>query len=128
MNQLEIPGKGASPYVKFDPEGVLEIRGKSYDEDVVTLYNILIQKVKDFGDSGKDFLSVYIYLKYFNTASSKCLFNLITALKEINEEKGVEVKMVWNFIEGDDAMEEELEEMREDTEFHFEIVPEKDFL
>ena len=86
------------------------------------------QKVQEFGESGKDFLEVNIYLKYFNTASSKCLFNLVTAIKEINEEKGIEVKMVWNFIEGDESMQEELEEMREDTEFDFEIHPEKDFL
>lgn len=128
MTSLEIPAKNASPYVKFDPAGRLEIKGRSFDEDVISLYNILIQKIQDFGNSGKDYLEVSIYLKYFNTASSKCLFNLVTALKEINEEKGVEVNMTWNFIEGDDAMEEEIEEMREDTEFDFKILPEKDFL
>ena len=128
MNSLEIPAKGASPYIKFDPDGKLEIKGRSFDEDVIALYNMVNQKVQEFGESGKDFLDVNIYLKYFNTASSKCLFNLVTAIKEINEEKGVEVKMVWNFIEGDESMQEELEEMREDTEFDFDILPEKDFL
>ena len=128
MNSLEIPAKGASPYIKFDPNGKIEIKGRSFDEDVISLYNMLNQKVQEFGESGKNFLDVNIYLKYFNTASSKCLFNLVTAIKEINEDKGVEVKMVWNFIEGDESMQEELEELREDTEFDFEILPEKDFL
>lgn len=128
MTPLEIPAKSASPYIKFDPDGKLEIKGRSFDEDVISLYNILIQKVQDFGNSGKELLEVNIYLKYFNTASSKCLFNLVTAIKEIHDEQGVEVNMTWNFIEGDDSMEEELEEMREDTEFDFKILPEKDFL
>lgn len=41
MSALEIPAKKASPYVKFDPKGKLEIKGKSYDDDVVPLYGLV---------------------------------------------------------------------------------------
>lgn len=128
MNALEIPAKDASPYVKFDPNGRLEIKGKSYDEDVISLYAILAKKIQEFGDSGQDHLDVNIYLKYFNTASSKCLFDLVSSIKELQEDKGIQVNMEWNYIEGDESMKEEIEEFREDIDFDFKVVPEKDFL
>lgn len=128
MNALEIPAKDASPYIKFDPQGKLEIKGKSYDDDVVSMYAILMKKIQEFATSGKDKLEVNIYLKYFNTASSKCLYDLVTAIKELQEENGVKVKMEWNYIEGDESMKEEIEEFKEDIDFDFQVLPEKNFL
>lgn len=128
MNTLEIPAKVASPYIKLTPEGILEIKGKSFDDDVVSLYALLNHKLKEFGESGKDTLDANIYLKYFNTASSKCLFDMIHEMKKLQEEKGVQVNMVWNYIEGDDDMREEIEEFRDETGFDFEIAPEMNFL
>lgn len=128
MNTLEIPAKDASPYIKLTPNGQLEIKGKSYDEDVIALYQLLQQKLQEFGNSGKNLLDVNIYLKYFNTASSKCLFDLTTDIKNLQEEKGITVNMVWNYIEGDDDMREEIEEFKEEIEFDFSIVPEQNFL
>lgn len=128
MNTLEIPAKIASPYIKLTPKGQLEIKGKSFDDDVVSLYTILNQKIQEYGASGKDSLDVNIYLKYFNTASSKCLFDLLHEIRKLQDEKGVKVSMEWNYIEGDDDMKEEIEEFREETGLDFEISPEQNFL
>lgn len=127
MNALEIPAQEASPFIKFDPNGILEIKGKSYDEDVIPLYKLLHNKVQEFATTNTKDLSVKIYLKYFNTASSKCLFDLLLALKDLQDEQGVNISMEWNYIEGDDSMKEELEELREEVELDFQILPEKDF-
>lgn len=127
MNALEIPAQEASPFVKFDPNGKLEIKGKSYDEDVISIYKLITNKLHEFSASGASSLKVNIYLKYFNTASSKCLFDLITTLKEMQEDRGIEVSLEWNYIEGDESMKEEIEEFRDDTEMDFDILPEKDF-
>lgn len=127
MNMLEIPGKEASPYIKFDPKGTLEIKGKSYDDDVISLYGMVLNKIQEFPTSGKDELKVKIYLKYFNTASSKCLFDILTALKSLQEENEIKVDMEWNYVAGDESMQEEIEEFREDTELDFQINPEKDY-
>lgn len=128
MNTLEIPAKVASPYIKLTAAGQLEIKGKSFDDDVVLLYALLNEKIQEFGKSGKDSLNVDIYLKYFNTASSKCLFDLILELRKLQEEKGVKVSMEWFYIEGDDDMKEEIEEFREESGFDFKIAPEQNFL
>lgn len=125
---LEIPAKDASPFIRFDPYGKLEIKGKSFDEDVISLYSVLMKKIQEFAASGKKSLEVNIYLKYFNTTSSKCLFDLVTAIKGLQEKVGVKVKMEWNYIEGDDSMKEEIEEFKNEFEFDFLVLPEKDFL
>lgn len=127
MNMLEIPAKDASPYIKFDPKGTLEIKGKSFDEDVISLYEMVMNKIHEFGASDQDHLRVYIYLKYFNTASSKCLFDLLTAIKDLQEKNGKKIEMEWCYVKGDETMQEEIEEFREDTELDFKISPEKDY-
>ncbi|WKK81108.2 DUF1987 domain-containing protein [Marivirga arenosa] len=126
MSVLEIPAKEAAPYVRFDEEnGTLQIKGKSYDEDVVMLYSMLRNKLKAFGGKSPDKLDVNIYLKYFNTSSSKCLFDLLSDLKDL-EDNGTKLSIVWNFVEGDDEMGEDIEDFRDSLDMEFEVVPLED--
>lgn len=127
MNALEIPAKEASPFVKFTPNGKLEIKGKSYDEDVINLYRLVMAKLQEFSATTATELNVNIYLKYFNTASSKCLYDLLIKLKSLQETKGLSLKLEWNYIEGDDDMKEEIEDFKDQTGLDFQIVPEKDY-
>jgi len=123
MSVLEIPAKEAAPYIRFDEEnGTLQLKGKSYDDDVVMLFNMLRSKLKAFSTSKPEKLDVNIYLKYFNTSSSKCLFDLLMDLKDI-EENGTQLNIIWNFVEGDEEMGEEIEDFRDSLEMEFDIEP-----
>jgi hypothetical protein len=123
MSVLEIPAKEAAPYIRFDEEnGTLQIKGKSYDDDVVMLFNMLRSKLKAFGGNKPQKLDVNIYLKYFNTSSSKCLFDLLSDLKEI-ESNGTKLNIIWNFVEGDEEMGEEIEDFRDSLDMEFDIEP-----
>ena len=127
MSVLEIPAKEASPYVRFDEANAkLQIKGKSYDDDVVMLYTMLRTKLRAFGASLPEKLDVNIYLKYFNTSSSKCLFDLLSDLKELADSGTTTLKMVWNYVEGDDEMEEEIEDFRDSLDMDFDIKPIED--
>ncbi len=124
MSVLEIPAKEAAPYVRFDEgNAVLQIKGKSYDDDVVMLFSMLRSKIKSFGQTSPSKLDVNIFLKYFNTSSSKCLFDLMSDIKDVQEKTGLELNMVWNFVEGDEEMEEEIEDFRDSLDMEFEISP-----
>jgi hypothetical protein len=124
MSVLEIPAKEAAPYVRFDEgNAVLQIKGKSYDDDVVMLFSMLRSKIKAFGNTSPTKLDVNIFLKYFNTSSSKCLFDLMSDIKDVQEKTGLELSMVWNFVEGDEEMEEEIEDFRDSLDMDFEISP-----
>jgi hypothetical protein len=123
MSVLEIPAKEAAPYVRFDEENAtLQIKGKSYDDDVVMLFNMLRSKLKAFGTNNPAKLDVNIYLKYFNTSSSKCLFDLLLDLKNL-EDNGTNLEIIWNFVEGDEEMGEEIEDFRDSLEMKFKIEP-----
>jgi hypothetical protein len=122
MSVLEIPAKEAAPYIRFDEENAtLQIKGKSYDDDVVMLFTMLRSKIKAFGDKNPEKLDVNIFLKYFNTSSSKCLFDLLIDLKDISE--NTRLSIVWNFVEGDEEMGEEIEDFRDSLDMEFEITP-----
>ncbi|MCC5920664.1 MAG: DUF1987 domain-containing protein [Cyclobacteriaceae bacterium] len=127
MDPLEIPAKEASPFIKFDPAGTLEIRGKSFDEEVVSIYAMVLRKIHEYGNTGNDHLNVNFFLKYFNTASSKCLFDLLNALKDLQDKKNITIKMKWSYQEEDEAMKEEIEEFKEEIDLDFEITPEEGF-
>ncbi|MBK6266240.1 DUF1987 family protein [Marivirga sp. S37H4] len=122
MSVLEIPAKEAAPYVRFDEgNAVLQIKGKSYDDDVVMLFSMIRSKIKAFGQTSPAKLDVNIFLKYFNTSSSKCLFDLMSDIKEIHEKNDMELNIIWNFVEGDEEMEEEIADFRDSLEMEFEI-------
>lgn len=123
MSVLEIPAKEAAPYIRFDEENCsLQIKGKSYDDDVVMLFNMVQTKIKAFGSNNPEKLDVNIFLKYFNTSSSKCLFDLLLELKNI-EDNGVKLNIVWNYVEGDEEMGEEIEDFRDSLDMDFSIEP-----
>ncbi|GAA5028163.1 hypothetical protein GCM10011506_15230 [Marivirga lumbricoides] len=129
MSVLEIPAKEAAPYVKFDEgNALLVIKGKSYDDDIVMLFSMIRSKIKAFGKTSPSKLDVNIFLKYFNTSSSKCLFDLLSDLKDVQESAGLDLKMVWNFVEGDEEMEEEILDFRESLDMDFDIIPLEDSL
>ena len=122
MSVLEIPAKEAAPYVRFDENsGELEIKGKSYDEDVVMLFTMLRTKIKAYGQNSPEKLDVHIFLKYFNTSSSKCLYDLLSDIKDLQEIEGFQLNMSWNFVEGDEEMEEEISDFKESLDMEFEI-------
>ena len=122
MSVLEIPAKEAAPYVRFDENsGELEIKGKSYDEDVVMLFTMLRSKIKAYGQNSPEKLDVHIFLKYFNTSSSKCLYDLLSDIKDLQEIEGFQLNMSWNFVEGDEEMEEEISDFKDSLDMEFEI-------
>jgi len=128
MNFIEISAKDGSPYIKFDPEnGSLLIKGRSYDDEVMVIYNLIRNKVKEYANNGKKTLNANIFLKYFNTASSKCLFDLMGDMKKIQEQyPDFKLNLEWNYLEGDDNMKEELEDLRTAIGFEFNILERED--
>jgi hypothetical protein len=82
---------------------------------------MLRSKLKAFGQTGPAKLSVRIFLKYFNTSSSKCLFDLLSDIKDIQDNNNTELDMTWNYVEGDEEMEEEITDFKESLDMSFEI-------
>lgn len=103
------------PEIDFQPDGKLLIEGRSIPENVLTLFDPLI----DFARNLKD-VNVYfkVNLEYFNTATSKKLMELF---KTIDANNGINsISINWHFEEGDeDSI--EMGEIYEDSLFRSEF-------
>ncbi len=108
MTLLEIvPGSPKSIGVKFSPDGVLSIYGVSCDEDPRPIYEQLKNWIKDYCLSPAPKTEVFIRLKYFNTSSSRCLFELLQTILLLDK-ANKNLVITWYFEKDDEDMEESI--------------------
>ena len=115
MENLYIAPIPSSPEVdfKFDAR-VLSLRGESYPENAAAFYGDIIARLKQYlaRQSGQQ-IEVNIALAYFNSSSTKMLFNLIEALDDAVD-AGNRVRLNWYHDEEDETILEFGEELSED--------------
>lgn len=120
MSAIRIEASDDSPLVILDKEQKhFEISGKSMPEDVVEYYQPVLNWLEDYK---KDPLpeTVFIFkLIYFNTASSKLIYDLLIALDEIAQ-SGKKVVIQWYAISTDEDMEEAGHEFASMVDLEFE--------
>ncbi|HSZ24200.1 MAG TPA: DUF1987 domain-containing protein [Cytophagaceae bacterium] len=104
MKQLEIkPINPKSVGVIFSPDGVLTISGVSCDEDPKPLYQQLKNWVAEYIANPAENTEFSIRLKYFNSSSAKCLFDLLESLNPIFH-SGKALTIYWYYEEADEDM------------------------
>lgn len=115
MENLYIAPTPSSPEVDFQFDArTLSLRGESYPENAAAFYGDIIVKLKAFLAEERDTtLEVNIALAYFNSSSTKMLFNLIEALSNAVDD-GNQVKLNWFHDEEDDTILEFGQELSED--------------
>lgn len=115
MENLYIAPTPSSPEVDFQFDNhTLCLRGESYPENAAAFYNEVITKLQNYL-SGQDQqnIEVNIALAYFNSSSTKMLFNLIGALNTAVD-AGNRVTLNWYYDEEDDTILEFGQELSED--------------
>lgn len=112
----------STPYVSVNSqEGVVAIEWKSFPENALKFYLPIIERVyKTFRSHGGE-IRFDMSLKYFNTSSSKCLFNFLKMLKAL-EQKGNKILVNWYYEEDDEDMLENGEDYAEILEMNFNYV------
>jgi hypothetical protein len=92
-----------TPGILFDKSnGKLNITGKSLPEDAASFYLPVITWLNDYIKSQNNETEITFNLVYFNTASSKQLFKILTLLKELSNTQ--KVKIIWRYDVGDKDM------------------------
>lgn len=126
MEKVFIEPTRTTPLVNFDPdEGILEMKGRSSPENSIEFYQKVLDNLDEYAFSGGEQFTANIAFEYFNTSSSKCLFDVFKRLSKI-EDSGKTITINWYYEEGDDDMMEAGEDYSDllDLDFNFREIEE----
>ncbi len=119
MEIINLEGTEDTPKIILDKSnGIFEISGRSLPEDSSEFYQPVLDWIKEYSENPLPETIFVFKLEYFNTASSKLILDVLTALEEIPG-----AKIHWYFYEDDEDMEEAGEEFSELVDLDFEFKP-----
>jgi len=121
MERIEIEGTAKTPTVKFDPSGILELKGRSIPENSIEFYKPLMDWLEEYENNPQEKTEVHVQLEYFNTSSSKCILDLFKKLESIKQ-KGYDVVIKWYYEEDDEDMLEAGEDYQTIISVPFEMI------
>jgi hypothetical protein len=102
MENYVLEGTPKSPQVNFNAEtGVLLLSGRSIPENAREFYRPMIEWVEKYITNPKQQTTFDICLEYFNTSSSKALFDLFKTAESLNLKGNSNVIVKWKY-ENDD--------------------------
>jgi hypothetical protein len=121
MERIFLEPTRVTPLINFDPQmGILEMKGRSSPENAIQFYQSLIDYLDGYIESGNEAFVANFAFEYFNTSSSKCLFDVFKRLSKMND-SGIELTINWYYEEDDDDMMEAGEDYSDllDLDFNF---------
>lgn len=102
MEPLIIKATDSTPNVTLDKaHGIFEISGNSLPENVMAFYDPIMKWILAYVKEPNPSTTFVFKLTYFNTASSKTIFSLLSSLEPIIE-KGCKVQIDWCYMEVDE--------------------------
>ncbi|XCN72333.1 MAG: DUF1987 domain-containing protein [Candidatus Electrothrix aestuarii] len=123
MDHLQIEATDDTLKVDFYAEtGVLALEGESYPENPSDFFAPLLDWIKQYIQEVKGPLTLNTTISYLNTSSSKCMLDLLETLDKYYESGG-RVAINWYYEEDNEDMEETGEELCEDLEIPYKVLP-----
>lgn len=112
MKPLVLAPTAQTPRVDFNAEtGLLKIEGRSWSEDVNQFYSPLNEWFNNYITSAAPETDFHVTLEYFNSASSKLIYQLFMKLIEVVN-IGTKVTVHWRYQLDDEEMLEAGKEYR----------------
>ena len=114
---ISLEGTEDTPKIILDKQnGIFEISGRSLPEDSAEFYQPVLEWLAEYSNEPLAETIFVFKLEYFNTASSKLILDVLSALEDIEG-----TKIHWYFYEDDEDMEEAGEEFSELIDLDFEF-------
>jgi len=125
MNTFKRQKTSHHPEVILDAEsGVFEINGRSLPEQVLKLYDPILEWIEEYTLVPHEQTILKINLDYVNSSSTKYLLEILKKLNVYFNE-GNKVLVKWYFDEYDEDCEESGEEYAELLDLEFELIQKK---
>ncbi|MFY0600841.1 MAG: DUF1987 domain-containing protein [Cyclobacteriaceae bacterium] len=121
MEKIFIEPSRVTPLIAFDPEtNILEIKGRSSPENSILFYEQVMNLIDQLIEEGVEELTANFSYEYFNTSSSKCLFDVFKKLMAF-QDADRELIINWHYEEDDEDMMEAGEDYADllDLEINF---------
>lgn len=126
MIDILIEPTAVTPHVKIDSEeGHIVFCGKSSPANSLHFFHPLIEKIKHLFADVTVPIRIDLSFRYFNTSSSKCLFDLFKMLKRL-ENDGKVLVINWHYEEDDEDMLETGEDYADILDLHFNFIEEEE--
>lgn len=112
-----------TPFIDFDPvSGNFELTGKSIPENTALFYKPFFEWLNNYIQSPAPKTIFNVQLDYFNTSSSKCIFDTFKKLEQLNASGKSEVVVNWRYWENDEDMQEAGEDYKSILKVPFELI------
>ncbi|OFY87486.1 MAG: hypothetical protein A3F72_16350 [Bacteroidetes bacterium RIFCSPLOWO2_12_FULL_35_15] len=121
MEKLIIEGTESTPQVNFIPEnGLLEIEGKLIPEDAGSFFVPIFTWLENFCPDKQQAISMRFSLFYYNTSSSKRIFDIMRRL-DAKFLDGCNITIQWEYEEGDEDTQQDGEDFKSMLKLPFNI-------
>ncbi|GAB4231304.1 MAG: DUF1987 domain-containing protein [Ekhidna sp.] len=120
MNAIKLRPTSTTPAVYLDlSKGIFKMYGRSSPENSLKFYepvkNALASEIKT------EKLDVRIKMEYFNTSSSKCIYDILKEIKTLKD-SGINVDVRWYYDQYDEDMQEAGEDYSDLLDLPFELI------
>ena len=116
-----------TPFVQLDAKaGILEFKGRSSPSASLEFYYPILSNIDKAFVNGTASLTANFAFEYFNTSSSKCLFDILKRLAQFKT-KGMDVQVNWYYEEYDDDMKETGEDYEDVLGMSFNYIAVEEF-
>lgn len=115
MDEIKIEATKYTPEIYLNnSKGLIEISGKSYPENTFEFYAPVIEWLDSYFENPQKTTTINIEIIYFNSSTSKLLFDFFDLLEENNDKS--EIVINWIYDEENETALEAGEEFIDDFE------------
>lgn len=109
------------PAVILDAKkNIFKITGRILPEDGNKFFKPILKWVSEYASAPNPYTEFHLRLDYYNSSTARMLTKMIVELEKINE-TGNKVKVVWEYEEDDEVMEERGIELKSISKLPFEM-------
>lgn len=120
-DSLKLEATEDTPLIDFNAAtGVFQISGRALPEDAHAFFKPLEEWVQAYVENPAESTVVEMRIDYFNSASTRYIFNLLMSFEDIVDNGG-DAKVIWYYKEGDDMIEAKGEEFESILDIPFEM-------
>lgn len=122
MEVLSIKGTSQYPEVMLNHStGILEFSGNALPEDAKGFFEPIVSWVDSYIQNPCSETTLKFKMIYYNTPSSKILFQILKKLEGIHHQQKSKIKIIWSYPDDDIDMKEAGSDLSENIKVPFEL-------